>query len=50
MTITNISADDDTQSFETPQKKHSVNALSAQGFLGSKALQYQDNNTTHRPG
>ena len=37
-------------SLKRPQKNHSVTAPSAQVLLGSESLQYQENNTTRRPG
>ena len=50
MIDTNFTADDDSQSFETPRKNnHNATALNAQVILESDALRYQQNNTTHRP-
>ena len=51
VTIKNTSADDISQSFETPQKiNHSVTEPHARVLLVSESLQYHDNNTTYRPG
>ena len=50
MAITNIYADDDAQSFETPKINHSVTAPRAQVLSEPGSLKYQYNNTTSRPG
>ena len=42
--------DDDSQTFETPPKNHSVTTSSAQVLLGTDSLQYKHNNITHSPG
>ena len=46
----NIYVDEDAQSFETPIFLNSVTAPSPQVLLVSQSLQYQHNNTAHRPG
>ena len=50
MIDTNVTVDDDSQSFETPGKKHCKTEPMAQVLLGSDSIQHQQNNTACMTG